>query len=214
MAERPAFFPKFDTIGVETRSFAFPWSGGFSLVQKQKNIAALHAAIVQSGAGRAPLEISSKSKVEAGVKLSAFNLTLPLDGVECSIESIFQASKVFENSGPFPELYAKPSKEVRDFVKEHASGMLVAFDLNGDKWPLCPKTAFYDWIYLKALVANPDLANALAQFDCFTDIEFNPKRSLNCQAYAAALYRSLVHAGKLEEAISSKEAFLGLLRRA
>lgn len=210
MAERPAYFPKFDTIGVETRSFEFPWSGGFALVQKQKNIAALHAAIVQRGAGGAPLEISSKSKVETGVKLSAFNLTLTLDGVECSVESIFQASKVFENAGPFPELYAKPSREVRDSVKAHDNGALVAFDLNGDRWPLRPTTAFYDWIYLKALVAKPDLANALAEFDCFTDIEFNPKKSLNCQAYAAALYRSLVHAGKLEEALSSKEAFLRL----
>ena len=210
MAERPAYFPKFDTIGVETRSFVFTWSAGFAPSQKQKNVAALHAAIVQNGVGSAPLEISRRSKVETGVKLSAFNITLPLGGVKCSVESIFQASKVFKNSGPFPELYAKPSKEVRDFVKEHASGALVAFDLNGDKWPLSPTTAFYGWIYLKALVANPDLANALAEFDCFTDIEFNPNRSLNCQAYAAALYRSLVHAGKLEEALSSKEAFLHL----
>ena len=49
---------------------------------------------------------------------------------------------------------------------------------------------------------------AVETFDAFTDIEFNPERSLNCQARSAALYRSLVHAGKLEEALSSQEAFL------
>ena len=68
--------------------------------------------------------------------------------------------------------------------------------------------AFYDWLYLKALVANPELAAAVETYDAFTDIEFNPERSLNCQARSAALYRSLVHAGKLEEALSSQEAFL------
>ena len=52
------------------------------------------------------------------------------------------------------------------------------------------------------------LAAAVETYDAFTDIEFNPERSLNCQARSAALYRSLVHAGKLEEALSSQEAFL------
>ena len=55
---------------------------------------------------------------------------------------------------------------------------------------------------------DPELAAAVETYDAFTDIEFNPERSLNCQARSAALYRSLVHAGKLEEALSSQEAFL------
>lgn len=208
MAERPAFFPKLDSIGVETRSFEFIWSPGFAPSQKRKNVVALHAAITASRPGSKPLEISRRSLDDVGVCLSAFNLSLPLNGAQCTVESVFQASKVFESSGPHPELYPKHPKDVRDFVRENARGVLTAFDLNGTRWPLRPTTAFYDWLYLTALAANPDLAEAVVKFDCFTDIEFNPNKSLNCQAYAAALYCSLVHAGKLEEALSCQEAFL------
>ena len=48
----------------------------------------------------------------------------------------------------------------------------------------------------------------MKEFDAFTDIEFNPKRQVNCQAAAAAFYVSLCRTGKLEEAMSSREAFL------
>ena len=208
MAERPVFFPKFNSIGVETHTFGFVWSPGLAPSQKKKNVTALHAAIMKRLPDCRPLEISRRSLVDEGIRLSAFNLSLPLDGKPCSVESVFQASKVFESSGPYPELYPHPPKEVRSFVRENASGPLTAFDLNGTRWGLRPTTAFYDWVYLQALAANQDLANALASFDCFTDIEFNPDKSLNCQAYAAALYRSLAHAGKLDEALSGKDAFL------
>jgi hypothetical protein len=32
----------------------------------------------------------------------------------------------------------------------------------------------------------------MLQYQAFTDIEFNPEKSLNCQAYSAALYLSMV----------------------
>ena len=249
MASRPAYFPKVDAIGVETRLFDFEWHPGFAPSQKKKNVEGLHAAIGACNPGSKPLEISSKSLLPEGIALSAFNLKLPIGGVPCSVESVFQASKVFvclakdeleapiqlsfemhealgNCTGPFPELYPRDSREVRRIVRERSDDCTVfirimdyvdekpachrlsSFKLDGIRWPLEPKTAFYDWLYLKALVANPELAAAVKRFDCFTDIEFNPKKSLNCQARSAALYRSLVHAGKLEEALSSQEAFL------
>jgi hypothetical protein len=210
MAERPAFFPKFDEIGVETRTFDFEWHPGFAPSQKKKNVAGLHGAIAAWRPGCKALEISRRSELDAGVALSAFNLKLPVDGTPCTVEAVFQAGKVFEDGvGPFPELRTHGSKEVRDIVRARSAGhLLVAFEADGVRWPLLPRTAFYDWLYLKALVANPDLAAAVEGFDCFTDIEFNPEKSLNCQAAAAALYRSLRHAGRLEEALSSQEAFL------
>ncbi len=208
MTTRPFFSPKLDSIGVEESFVSFAWSPGFAISQKQKNVDALHAAILAKHPRCKPLEVSSKSLDDIGVKLSAFNLSIPFRGENCSVESIFQASKVFEFSGPFPDLYTHDSREVRGFVRGNAKGALVAFEANGTRWPLNPTRAFYDWIYIKALVRNPELANAVMNFDCFTDIEFNPRKSLNCQAYAVALYRSFVHAHVLEEALSSKEAFL------
>jgi hypothetical protein len=209
MTERPAFFPLYEGVGVDdTQSFKFAWNPGFAFSQKQKNVLALHEAIKAKFPGCRPLEISSKSMEEIGVRLSAFNLSIPYAGGRSSVESVFQASKVFESGGPFPDLYTRDSREVRDFIRGEDRGRLVAFDAHGVRWGLNPTRAFYDWIYIKFLVQNQDLAETLGEYDCFTDIEFNPKKSLNCQAYAVALYLSMLHAGVLNEALKDKESFL------
>ena len=44
-------------------------------------------------------------------------------------------------------------------------------------------------------------------YDAFTDIEFNPQKSINCQAEAAAVYVSLRKQGLLEEALKNKDSF-------
>lgn len=77
--------------------------------------------------------------------------------------------------------------------------MLKAFWFDGKEYPLFPRTAFYNWIYLNALMENSELAEQLLAFDGFTDIEFNPDKSLNCQAEAAALYVTLARKGLLEQ---------------
>ena len=209
MTSRPAFFPIYNSVSVDdTRTFEFSWNPGFSIQQKQKNVRALHEAIAGVFPDGKILEVSSKSTDELGVRLSAFNLSMPYRDGRCSVESVFQASKVFERSGPYPDLYTRNSREVRDFVKENAIGPLVAFEAHGVRWPLNPTRAFYDWIYIKTLMRNPDLAEAVRDYTCFTDIEFNPKKSLNCQAYAVALYLSMLKAGVLDEALQNKESFL------
>ena len=81
----------------------------------------------------------------------------------------------------------------------------------GQAYPTEPKTAFYDWLYLTALRQNPERAAVLLEYDGFTDIEFNPQKSLNCQAKAAALYVSLCRNGLLTE-INDFEDFLRILR--
>jgi len=48
-------------------------------------------------------------------------------------------------------------------------------------------------------------------YDAFTDIEFNPDRSINCQAYSLALFRALQERNLLSEALASKEAFLDVV---
>lgn len=173
-------------------SLAFSWSGGFALSQKQKNVAALHAAILMEDPSAKPLEISRKSLQPLGVKLSAFNLTLAVEGRKCTVESVFQASKVFEGgTGPFPKKYGEDPHEVRHFVRDIYEGRhVIGFEFCGRRWPTEPKTAFYDHLYITALEENPDLAAELLEYDAFTDIEFNPKRSINCQAASAALYVS------------------------
>ena len=44
-------------------------------------------------------------------------------------------------------------------------------------------------------------------YDAFTDIEFNPKKSYNCQAYSAALFKAANHRGFNLEEIKDPKKF-------
>ena len=55
------------------------------------------------------------------------------------------------------------------------------------------------------------MAEEILNYDAFTDIEFNPKKSLNCQAKAAAIFVGLSRAGLIENAVSNKEEFFKTL---
>lgn len=69
---------------------------------------------------------------------------------------------------------------------------------------------FYDWLYINALKQNSILATELENYDIFTDIEFNPNKSLSCQAATVALFLSLKKAGTLDKATKTSDEFLKL----
>lgn len=209
MVVRPVFAPMRDKIGViEFDSEPFVWHPGFSLSQKYKNVEELHAAIVKKDSNQRPLEISSRSNNSLGVSLSAFNLGIWREGKLLSVESVYQASKVFaENIGPHPQWYSDNPRNVRSRI-QHINEALVGYKLGHDEWGLNPTRAFYDWVYCRVLHKNEKLVGGLEDYTCFTDIAFNPQKSLNCQAYAMSLYLSLVANGVIVEALSSKDAFL------
>ena len=85
------------------------------------------------------------------------------------------------------------------------SGKLIGFKFKEESWGL--DDHFYDWLYLIGLLQNNKIANYLLSFDGFTDIEFNPKKSYNCQAHSAALYLSALHRGIDLEKIKSPKFF-------
>ena len=210
MATRPVFESITKAPYYQTKTISFEFAPGFAKVQKQKNITHLHENYMKYFHGNQPLEISSKSLQDTGIKLSAFNLK---DESGHSVECVFQSSKKFALGGPFTDLLEKTSKEAKKDERLRNSGRLVAFVKDGIEFPLQPRTAFYDWIYINALVQNTDLCEQLKEFDAFTDIEFNPEKSLNCQAEAVAIYCGLVKAGKVEEALSSFDNFVTIFKR-
>jgi ketosteroid isomerase-like protein len=55
------------------------------------------------------------------------------------------------------------------------------------------------------------MRTAAEKHAAFSDIEINPKKSINCQARSVALYVSLRNKDLLVEALSGKAAFVGLL---
>jgi type I restriction enzyme M protein len=159
------------------------------------------------------LEISSKATADIGRGLSAFNLKLTMkDGYQTSVENAYQASKVFRAGGPFCDLrFAKPREAKRD-PRLNLSGDLIAFQYGDVTWPTHPTTAFYDWLYITALLENRELAFPLLHYRGFTDIEFNPIRSFSCQARSAALYVALFRREALEAAMPSRDAFIATIQ--
>ena len=134
------------------------------------------------------------------MKLSAFNLKkfVPSLGYSVPVECVFQGGKVFAAGGPYTDLYTGTSRDAKRDPRLKESGSLKAFEFEGVRYPLQPTTAFYDWLYINALMENPELAEELKQYDAFTDIEFNPDKSLNCQTRAAAIYVGLTRQVLLE----------------
>jgi hypothetical protein len=212
MAERPVFIPQQGTRElVKELYFTLAWSSGFAPVQKKKNIVALHQAA--AGGGYAPLlEVSSKSEDKLGQHLSAFHLKVREAGLnEMRLEAAFQGSKVFERGGPYTDLYSAEGKEAKRDQRLQESGRLTGFKFNGFSFPLEPKTVFYDWLYIKAIYPHRDWLERLYKYAGFTDIEFNPSKSINCQARSCALFVSLMKNDLLDRVVASPQMFTNLI---
>lgn len=190
MSERPVFEPNVDGSKlVEKHSIEFTWFPGFAKEQKQKSLESLHHETTKATGIKKILEISTKSKEKLGIRASAFNIKIKTKkGLTASVESFYQGSKIFENGGPYIDLYNRSSIDSKKDLRIKSSGELIGFKFEGSEWGL--NDHFYDWLYLNALIQNEDISNQLLKYEAFTDIEFNPKKSYNCQAYSAALYKS------------------------
>lgn len=190
MANRPFFIPNDNKDElVKTELVEFKWFSGFAKVQKQKSISSFHENISKQFRYNKILEISTKSKDKLGVKLSAFNLKINFKNKEYFLESLFQGSKVFSNEGPYIDIYKKESIDAKKDERIKRSD-LKEFSFFGEKFTL--DFDFYSWLYFLALKQNKSLTSEMLQYQAFTDIEFNPEKSLNCQAYSAALYLSMI----------------------
>mgnify|MGYP001205546245 FL=1 len=217
MANRPVFLAS-DREGIffEEKNVEFEWFAGMATSQKQKSINSLHKAAQLEGISDI-LEVSTKSEEVLGNQLSAFNLTYTTSkGKVLLLEVAFQGSKIFENGGPYHDLYDKDPLEVKKDERVSKDFIITGFDFQGELWNKEPKTAFYDWLYINAVNQKLDndtefLFENISGYSAFTDIEFNPKKSLNCQARSCAVFVSLVRKNLLSIALESRESFLDVL---
>jgi len=213
MANRPIFLTTNNPKKLfEEKNIEFKFFNGFSLSQKSKSINSLHENAQQQGITNI-LEVSTKSDSQIGWSLSAFNLMVEFDGdKQISLECAFQGSKVFEGNIQYQDIYQKTSIEAKKDLRLKTSGNIIGFEFQGEFWENEPKTAFYDWLYINALYAsNRDIIDELMGYEAFSDIEFNPKKSINCQARTCAILVSLVKLDLIEEALSSKERFIEMV---
>lgn len=212
MAMRPIFAPKCEGEMYVLESYVeFTWHPGMSLKQKQKSIFELHKEAEVKFSLSRPLEISSKSDNPLGVALSSFNLSFrTMQGRVLTVEAAFQGSKVFEGGGPFVDIYEMKPKDAKRDERLRSSGELIGFKFFRQDWPTRPMTLFYDWLYINALCKNPELVDQICSFDYFTDIEFNPEKSINCQARSLALFISLLKRNLLSKCIAEKDNFIAM----
>ncbi len=209
MANRPIFIATNNKDKLfEEKGIEFKFFNGFSITQKAKSINSLHNSAKIAGYSKI-LEVSTKSDSKIGWALSAFNLMVDFDGdKQISLECAFQGSKVFEGDIQYTDLYAVESIKAKKDTRLRESGDIIGFEFEGNFWENEPKTAFYDWMYINALYHNNrDIVEELLEYDVFSDIEFNPKRSINCQARTCAILVSLVNLNLIDEALSSPASF-------
>lgn len=191
------------TTSFEERLVEFEYVKGMAFSQKQKNVLSFHESISNKFPSERIIEISTKSNSPLGVKLSAFNLKLDGFPLEC----VFQSSKIFEGGVQYKNLLYEEPKIAKQYISENVSLPLVGFKYNGETFDIFPKSMFYDYIYISALLkSNIDLSE-IANYDIFTDIEFNEKKQVNCQARACAIYAYMLRQGQVGYYMSSKEKF-------
>ena len=173
---------------------------------KEKNIVSLHNEARRHGIDRI-LEISSKSDCTIGQRLSAFNIKIGIGSVERPLESVYQGCKVFERGGSFTDVFEMMPREAKRYIRALDCGKLIEYKFQETSYPLSPKNAFYDWLYIRSLEKHADWIRRNISYDAFTDIEFNPAKQVNCQARAFAEYLSLLQRDKLKDAALEFESF-------
>ncbi len=212
MANRPIFLSTNNPKQLfKEENIDFQFYNGFSVSQKLKSVKSLHKSANKLGFNNI-LEVSTKSNLKIGWALSAFNLMVEFEDRQISVECAFQGSKVFEGDIQYKDIYHKTSIEAKKDPRLRTSGNIIGFEFNGEFWENEPKTAFYDWLYINALYSsNSNIINELSNYNIFSDIEFNPKKSINCQARTCAILVSLVKLDLFNEALSSKDRFIEIV---
>ena len=203
---RMAFFCKDNKLFFKYYTFEF--FGGFAISQKRKTISSFHNSIKKDGIYDI-LEVSRRNEDELGLKLSAFNLKITINYESYPVECIYQSSKVFGDL-QFKECLLMAPGDAKRYIKNKVidnSLNLTEFKFKDVKFPLNPKSFYYDYLYILALFQNVEIAKKIINYDCFTDIEFNHKKQYASQARACAIYKYLYMNDKLQEFISNPFEF-------
>jgi hypothetical protein len=209
MARRPVFEPILDKPPYHKTSYIdFEWYPGFAITQKRKSIQSLHDAFLSKFNQKGKvLEISTKSEDPLGAQLSAFRLSITSSGrKKLTLEESYQRGKVFKDG--YKPRDEDDLKQIRTENRRHT---ISGFIFNGLSFPTHPESLFYDWLYWFYLMENPQLIQDLIKgnFLAFSDIEFNPKKSISTQARSIAIFVSLYKNGYLNDvSFFEKEIFI------
>lgn len=207
MAVRKVYLPLTEYPYAKEVSITFPWSNG----SKQQNVQAVLDTFHDVYPEVPALEVSLASAQPEGIGAAAMKLPFRLGSSEqeAPVGIVYEASKVFENGGPYPDLLQCSHQKVLKDARLQKSGRCTGYRLEDTVFPAEPYPyAFFNWLYGCALRQNPDQAEAILKFGAFTDLTLgSSKKDRNSPARAAAVYAGLAAAGKLS-CLDSYEAFV------
>ena len=212
MESKPVFMPRVGSDNlVKTDMVRIERHVGFATRQKKKTLNDLHRVIKKKYGFKNVLELSTKSGNKLSFPLSPYSLQITNDdGQKYSVENAFQTSKVFEQGGPYLDLLTEKPRQARKDDRLISSGELTGYDYFGMEWGVEPLTTFYDWLYINALKQHPELHEEVIQYQAFTDISFNPKKSVHCAAYSLAMFVAL-HKRDLLQGVEDPGTFYDLV---
>lgn len=212
MESKPVFMPRVGSDNlVKTDMVRIERHVGFATRQKKKTLNDLHRIIKKKYGFKNVLELSTKSGNKLSFPLSPYSLQITNDdGQKYSVENAFQTSKVFEQGGPYLDLLTEKPRQARKDDRLISSGELTGYDYFGMEWGVEPLTTFYDWLYINALKQHPELHEEVIQYQAFTDISFNPKKSVHCAAYSLAMFVAL-HKRDLLQGVEDPGTFYDLV---
>ena len=188
-------------------SVTFPWLNGSKHQNVQAVLDTFHDVYPEVPA----LEVSLASAQQEGIHAAAMKLPLHLAALDQDVPVgiVYEASKVFENGGPYAELLQCSRQKVQKDPRLQKSGKCIGYRLADVEYPTEPHPyAFFNWLYGCALRQNPEKADGVLKFGAFSDLELgSTKKDRNSPARAAAVYAGLAAAGKLA-CLDSYEAFV------
>ncbi len=214
MATKPVFMVSTEN----TKHFCivntvFEFVGFFSPSKTQQSIESLHNSFLRLNPSKKVLEVSNRSNSPLGHKLSAHKLKLSTKNKNVfALDSIYYASKVFKNGGPYLDLLHQDINTIKKDKRLFESGDLVGFKFFHLSFDVEYSNAFFNYLYISTLhkiKENRVFADELMQYDAFTDIEYNV--GSYSEAEACAIYVALRNKGLIEKALLSKENFINIV---
>lgn len=207
MAVRKAYFPVPEFPYFKEAPVAFRWVNGSRHQNSQVVLDAFHGIYPDTPA----LEVSLASRQPEGIAAAAMKLPLRLETLpqEVPVGIVYEASRVFENGGPYEELLQCSRQKVQKDHRLQQSGACTGYRLEGRDYLTEPYPyAFFNWLYGCALRQHPDRAGNILNFGAFLDLDLgSAKKDKNSPARAAAVYAGLSAAGKLD-CLDSYAAFV------
>lgn len=206
MAVRKVFLSLTEYPYVKEISVTFPWLNG----AKQQNVQAVLDAFHDVYPDVPALEVSLASSQPEGIGAAAMKLPFCLKTQQdVPVGMVYEASKVFADGGPYPELLQLPSQKRGKNRPQPKDGKCIGYRLEETDYPVQPYPyAFFNWLYGCTLRRNPEQAGGVLKFGAFSDLDLgSSKKDRNSPARAAAVYAGLAAAGKLD-CYESFEAFV------